>query len=182
MSYNAYDDINVIKSYIVFSIYKAYFMSDRLQKQLNILKLIYNELIFLDNYHKQKKNNHTLIKTFINNLQTLILQTTKWTYIQCTYTYLLYTISFINFAFVSYRPNIRCLSSILNAHLSQSLLSNKGPSHAHTSTTILHILLIYTFSQHRTALMVWLLLTLNDSCTKVHTTHTLESQIYKICT
>jgi len=73
ISYNAYDDINIIISYIVFSIYKAYFMSERRQKQLNILKLIYNELIALDNYHKHKKIHHTLIKKFMNQLQTSIL-------------------------------------------------------------------------------------------------------------
>jgi len=73
ISYNAYDDINLIISYIVFSIYKAYFISERRQKQLNILKIVYNEFKALDNYHKQKTINHTLITKFMNNLQTSIL-------------------------------------------------------------------------------------------------------------
>ena len=70
--FKAYNDINIIFGYITYTIYKCYMKSERRRKNINMLKILFNDLLTLESFYKKNKLDHPVIFKFNNALRDII--------------------------------------------------------------------------------------------------------------
>ena len=70
--FKEYQDINIILSQVFYTIYKGYIKSERRTNQINMLKILYYDLLTLCKYFESKIQYHKLLCKFKNKLSDII--------------------------------------------------------------------------------------------------------------
>jgi hypothetical protein len=67
-----YHEINILINQIIYIIYKCYFISERRTKEINMLKLLYSDMMVLTKYFEKRKMSQVVITKFSKCLRELI--------------------------------------------------------------------------------------------------------------
>ena len=67
-----YNCFNIILCHITYTIYKGYFKSDRRSKAINMLKILYQDLLIVEKYFVNKNQSNRTLKQFIKSLKEII--------------------------------------------------------------------------------------------------------------
>jgi hypothetical protein len=67
-----YNDINILINHIIYVVYKSYFISERRTKVVNMLKILYSDLLILVKYFEKTDKSHYMIKKFYTYLSDVL--------------------------------------------------------------------------------------------------------------
>ena len=67
--FRRYDDFNILLNIIGFIIYKSFLISNRRKERINILQILYNDLLTLKYYYQEKSKDHVFLFKFIELLK-----------------------------------------------------------------------------------------------------------------